>query len=237
LGYRLANGGYPVVLCNVTNYYFDLAYNHHPEEPGLYWGGFVDTRKAFEFIPFDLYKSSFTNTMGQPLDQDTEFKDMERLKPEAKKNILGLQGQLWSETVKGQDMMEYLYLPKMIGLAERAWAGQPEWGSIADMGERIEAIDRDWNIFANSVGQRELPRMDYIFGGFAYRISPPGAVIQDGQLYANITFPGLDIRYTTDDSEPTIKSTLYEKPVSVTGTVKLKAFDTRGRGSRTVEVK
>jgi len=237
LGYRLANGGYPVILCNVTNYYFDMADNHHPEEPGQYWGGFVDTRKAFEFVPFDIYKTLFSNSMGQPMNPDIDFKDMERLKPEARKNILGLQGQLWTETVKGQDMMEYLYLPKILGLAERAWAGQAEWGSIANMEERIKAIYEDWNIFANSVGQRELPRLDYIFGSFSYRIPPPGAVIQDGQLQANITFPGLEIRYTTDGTEPTTKSDLYEKPVSIAGSVKLKAFDTRGRGSRTVEVR
>ena len=237
LGYRLANGGYPVVLCNVTNYYFDLAYNNHPEEPGLYWGGFVDTRKAFEFAPFDLYKSTFTDSMGQFLNPDIDFKDMEKLKPEARKNIIGLQGQLWSETVKGQDMMEYLYLPKILGLAERAWTGQAEWGSIEDVEKRIKAIDKDWNIFANSVGQRELPRLDYIFGGFSYRIPPPGAVVMDGKLHANVTFPGLEIRYTTDNTEPTRESTLYEKPVNVTGKVKLKTFDTRGRSSRTVEVK
>lgn len=237
LGYRLANAGYPVVLCNVTNFYFDMAYNHHPQEPGLYWGGYVNTRNAFEFVPFDLYKSSFTNTMDQPFNQDVDFKDMERLKPEARNNILGLQGQLWSETIKGQDMAEYLYLPKMLSLAERAWAGQADWVSITNVEDKIDAIDQDWNIFANSLGQRELPRLDYIFGGFSYRIPPPGALIRDGQLYANITFPGLEIRYTTDESEPTTKSTLYEEPKSITGTVKLKAFDTRGRGSRTVEVR
>jgi hexosaminidase len=237
LGYRLANAGYPVVLCNVTNFYFDMAYDHHPQEPGLYWGGYVNTRNAFEFIPFDFYKSAFTSSLDQSPEPGSDFKDMERLKTEARKNIIGLQGQLWSETIKGQEMMEYLYLPKMLGLAERAWVGQAEWGSITDNDERTKNIDEDWNIFANSVGQRELPRLDYIFGGFSYRIPPPGAVIKDGRLHANITFPGLEIRYTTDDSEPTTESTLYENPVSITGSVKLKAFDTRGRGSRTVEVK
>ena len=34
LGYRLANGGYPVILCNVNNFYFDFGYNKDPEEPG-----------------------------------------------------------------------------------------------------------------------------------------------------------------------------------------------------------
>src|SRR5262249_10264183 len=42
LAYRLANGGYKVVLTPVTNLYFDLAYNKNPEERGLHWGGYLD---------------------------------------------------------------------------------------------------------------------------------------------------------------------------------------------------
>ena len=237
LGYKLANWGYPVILCNVNNFYFDLAYNHHPDEPGQYWGGFVNTRKAFEFVPFDLFKSTFEDQMGHPFDPDNDFKDMERLKPEAMENIIGLQGELWSETIKNQEMLEYCYLPKILGLAERAWVGQPAWGFVEEIGERKDVILDAWNIFVNTVGQREFPRLDYIFGGFNYRIPPPGAVIRDGALYANITYPGLTIRYTTDGAEPDEKSTVYDKPVQVSGEVILKAFDNRGRCSRSSEVK
>ena len=42
--YRLANAGYKVVLCNASNFYFDLAYDKDPEEVGADWAGFVDTR-------------------------------------------------------------------------------------------------------------------------------------------------------------------------------------------------
>jgi hypothetical protein len=38
LAYRLANGGFEVVLSPVSNLYFDLAWNKNPEEPGLDWG-------------------------------------------------------------------------------------------------------------------------------------------------------------------------------------------------------
>ena len=35
LGYRLANGGYPVILCKVNNFYFDMGYNKDMEERGV----------------------------------------------------------------------------------------------------------------------------------------------------------------------------------------------------------
>ena len=89
LGYRLANGGYPVVLCNVNNFYFDLAYNKDPDENGAYWGGFINTKSAFNFVPYDLYRSIEHNVMGHAFDPDRDFKDLERLNADNHKNILG----------------------------------------------------------------------------------------------------------------------------------------------------
>ena len=217
LGNRMANAGYHVVLCNVQNLYFDLAYNHHPAEPGLYWGGFVNTRDAFAFDPFN-----------------PEFgkEGMESLERDSRENIAGLQGQLWSETLNRPDLVEYYYLPKMIGLAERAWSGQAEWGKETDPSLRASALDSAWNLFANVIGHRELPRLDHLFGGYLYRLPPPGALIQQGMLHANTGFPGLTIRYTTDGTDPDRESAVYTGPVKVTGQVKFATFDTRGRGSR-----
>ena len=232
LGNRLANAGFPVILCNVNNFYFDLAYSHHPAERGLYWGGFVNTRSAFDFAPFDVFKSTLADKWGNPYDPQKDFEGMTRLSVKAYDRIIGLQAELWSETVKGGSMAEYYYLPKLIGFAERAWAGQPSWEGITDRDKRIAAMDEEWNRFANILGHRELPRLDYIYGGFSYRLPPPGAVIKEGRLYANIDFPGLTIRYTTDGSEPGEDSPVYSGPVDVTGKVMLRSFDTRGRGSR-----
>jgi hexosaminidase len=232
LGNRLANAGFPVVLCNVNNFYFDLAYTHHPAERGQYWGGFVNTRSAFEFIPYDVFKSTLYDKFGHPYDPETEFKGMEKLKLDAHKRVIGLQAELWSETVKGGTMAEYYYLPKLIGFAERAWVGQADWGLISDQKERVTAMGKDWNRFANIVGHREMPRLDYLFGGYNYRLPPPGAIVKDGKLIANIDYPGLTIRYTTDGTEPDAASQVYSGPEDVSGKVLLRSFNTRGRGSR-----
>ncbi|GAB3257584.1 family 20 glycosylhydrolase [Larkinella harenae] len=229
LGNRLANAGYPVVLCNVTNFYFDLAYNNDPQEPGLYWGGFVDTKANWTFAPFDMFKTTYRTSMGQPLN----FAGREKMKPEARKNVIGLESQLWCETVKGREMMEYYSLPKLLGFAESAWAAERSWETVENQGAREKAIQTGWNRFANSLAQRELPRLAVLNGGYNYRLPLPGVILENGQLKANIEYPGLSIRYTTDGSEPTAQSTLYTTPVNVSGKVKLKSFDAAGRSSRT----
>jgi len=232
LAYRLANIGYEVVMCNVTDFYFDLAYDKDPKEPGLYWGGFNKTRDAYETAPLDLFKTTTTTPSGTPIDIEKTFKDRERLKPENKENIIGVQGQLWSETIKGDQMLEYYFLPKVIGFSETAWS-EREWETIVDRDEREKATLKAWNVFTNILARKELPRLNSIFGGYHYRIPLPGAVVKNGLLKANVEFPGLDLRYTTDGSEPTIKSSLFTGPVEVSGTVKIRAFDAAGKGSRT----
>ena len=240
LGYKLANRGYPVVLCPVTNFYFDLAYNNDPLEPGLYWAGFVDTRNAYQYAPFDVFKTTERDdSYYTPIDTEQAFSGMERLNESARENILGVQAQLWSETIKGREMMEYYILPKLLGFAESAWSRERVWESIADKEAREEKADIGWNEMANRIGKSEFNKLDHMFGGFAYRIPPPGAVLKQKRLFANIADPGLIIRYTTDGNEPGPSSPKYEGPVEIDPgiTVKLKAFNQVGRGSRTTILK
>lgn len=81
-----------------------------------------------------------------------------------------------------------------------------------------------------------MPRLDYLDGGVRYRLPPPGVIVRDGRVTANVAYPGFDIRYTVDGAEPDATSTQYRVPISVAPKLKLKAFDTRGRGSRTTRV-
>lgn len=222
LAYRLANAGYKVVLTNVTNFYIDLAYSESFYEPGQYWGGYVDVDKLFRFVPFDYYRSLETKVSGVQL---TEA---------GRANIVGLQAPLWSEIITSPERMEYLLLPKMFGLAERAWATDPVWATDPDDLAVQQAYWADWSTFVNILGKRELPRLDHYGGGYAYRIPTAGVVKKGNQLYANVQFPGFEIRYTTDGSEPTAKSPLYTDPIPATGLVAFRVFNASGRGGRTV---
>lgn len=232
LAYRVANAGYPVVLSAVSNFYFDLAYSKDPKEPGLAWGGFNDERDAWEIAPYNMFIATTKTGMGKKIDTELEYANMERLTPHSKKNILGLQAQLWHETIKGGEMMEYYLLPKMIAFAERCWSPAPEWGNITDIEKRSVLIDSSWQQFSNTLYYQELPKLNYLNGGYNYRIPPAGFIIQDGYLIANSVSPNLIIRYTTDGSEPDKKSSVYTSPIKATGKLQLKVFDRAGRSGR-----
>ena len=230
LAYRLANGGYEVVLCPVTNLYFDLAWNPNPEERGLDWGGYVDLRKPFQFVPFDYYRNVRLDRRGQPVDPQL-FVGKERLTDYGRSHIVGIQGNLWSETLGGEGRLERALLPKLFGLAERAWAPDPAWAVERDVA-KSEALYRDaWSEFVNVVAKRELPRLDH--EGIPYRIPTPGLKVEGGAVLASVEFPGMTLRYTTDGSEPTPRSPVVTGPISRRGAVRVAAFDGAGRKGHT----
>jgi len=231
LAYKLANAGYKVVLSQVSNYYFDMAYQKSFDEPGYYWGGFVDVDKPFYFIPFDYFKNAKEDLFGNPLDRSI-FIGKERLNDYGKSNITGIQGLIWSENMISNERLEYMLLPKLLGMAERAWAPSPSWSTEKDSATAAADYNKSWSVFVNTLGKRELPKLDYFAGGFNYRIPEPGVIIKGGKVYVNSEFPGMQIRYTTDGSDPVITSKLYEGPIDDNGKVKARIFSNTGRGGR-----
>ena len=59
------------------------------------------------------------------------------------------------------------------------------------------------DLYTDGLVVEPVPRLDRLQGGVLYRLPPPGAAMVDGRLEANSAFPGLQIRYTSDGSEPT----------------------------------
>jgi len=234
LPYRLANAGYKVILSPVTNMYFDLSYQKSFYEPGYYWGGYLDVDKPFYFIPFDYYKNATEDINGNKVTQQY-FKGKERLTEYGKQNIPGVQGLLWSETLKSAEQMEYMLLPKLLALSQRAWSPDPAWTTEKDSVKAQTLYQQDWSHFVNVLGKRELPRLNFYAGGFNYRIPTVGTTVADGKVAANIQFPGLTIRYTTDGKEPTINSKEYTTPITNNGMIRFKAFNSIGRGGRSTE--
>jgi hexosaminidase len=235
LAYRLANGGYPVVLCPVTNLYFDLAWNQNPEEAGLDWGGYVDLKKPFEFVPFDYYRNVRFDHRGNPVDRAV-FVGKDRLTDYGRSRVLGIQGNLWSETLNAEGRLDTKLVPKLFGLAERAWAPDPDWAREKDEA-KSEALFREaWSTFVNVLGKVELPRLDREVPPWSYRIPKPGLSVVDGQVRCSLAVPGFALRYTTDGSEPTAKSPEVRGAVPLARDVRVAAFDTGGRKGHTARL-
>ncbi|MOA37626.1 N,N'-diacetylchitobiase precursor [compost metagenome] len=129
-----------------------------------------------------------------------------------------------------------MLFPKLLGLAERAWAKDPQWANETDESAFNAAYNKAWNEFINTVSKRELPRLNFYHGGFGYRIPAAGAIIENGTVKANAQLPGFTIKYTTNGSNPTIKSKTYTGPITEKGLIKICVFDNYGRSGRVVEI-
>lgn len=85
----------------------------------------------------------------------------------------GIQGHLWSETVRTSENFDYMIFPRLLALAERAWyKAEFEENGISSEERRLREND-EWAKFANTLGHKELRRLDEL--GIQYRIPPPGA--------------------------------------------------------------
>ncbi|WP_449439841.1 chitobiase/beta-hexosaminidase C-terminal domain-containing protein [Pedobacter steynii] len=143
---------------------------------------------------------------------------------------------MWSEIIKTPERFEYMLLPKLFGVAERAWAKNPEWATETDTVKSASIYNQNWSEFVNIIGKREMPRLNHYAGGYNYRIPTPGVVVANGKVMANLQLPGFIIRYTTDGTEPTVNSAAYLVPLSTKGDIILKVFNNNGRSGRSVKI-
>jgi hexosaminidase len=231
--YEIANAGYKTVLTCFDYYYFDLAQAPSFDEPGDAWIGYLGLQKTFSFIPYDVYNSYPLDFQLNVIDTG-RFTDRPRLSALGRKSIIGLQAALWAENMTYDGYMEYQVLPRLLALAERAWAPDPAW-STETGAKRAEDFNRDWSSFANRLGKRELPRLDHYNGGYSYRLPTPSLEKRGKKLNVNSELPGIVIRYTLDESEPLETSPVYFETLEMNGPARLRAFSTTGRGGAVVE--
>jgi hexosaminidase len=206
----------------------DLAYDKDPDEPGYYWAAFVDEKKTFTYQPFDVYANATEDRWGNPFSPDPSW---ERLTPAGRRNILGMEAQLWAENGKSPQLREYQAFPKLLGAAERAW--NRDTPTPAEM-------PAAWEAFCNTLGQATFPLLSWYRTvglpeagtGVNYRIPPPGGVIRDGVLRANVRNPGLEIEWSRDGRS----WHAYRRPVRAGDTALLRTRAPDGRTSRVAVV-
>lgn len=151
--YKYANDGVPAILSNMTNTYVDFAYTPDKTERGLSWGGFVDERRSFSLLPYDVYRSVRWDDRGQIRDIADLPEGKTPLK--AKENIVGVQAQLWAETIRNFDHVTSYIFPKVCGIFERAWNASPSWEGTTKADD--PAFMSDLDRYYSTVVSHEMP--------------------------------------------------------------------------------
>ena len=108
---------------------------------------------------------------------------------------MGISGQVFAETMRSFPQLQSFLLPKMLGLAERAWNNAETYTPAQ---------------FNNIIGNKELPRL--ALRGWTFHLRQPGIIVEDGMVKMNSPYPDAVIRYTLDGSEPTLQSPIYTEP-------------------------
>ncbi|MFZ4862233.1 beta-N-acetylhexosaminidase [Sphingobacterium sp. Mn56C] len=226
LAYRLANAGYKTVLISASNMYFDMMWNTNFDEPGLKWATYADLYHAYSLLPEDYFANITTYYRGKTLGK-AHFDKHKRLDPVGKDNFIGIKGGIWSETIHAEADMDYMVLPRFFTLAERAWSPKRGYESEADF--TVEAFNTDYARFINRLGHIDLP---HLARNFNFRLPAVGVKEIDGQLYANIEYPGFHIYYSLEGN-PTAASQRYQsgKPIPVVEgrRISFAVIDSKGR--------
>jgi hexosaminidase len=112
-GVAAARAGHDVVMAPTSHTYFDYYQSTDRSSEPLAIGGFLPLDRVYSFDP-----------VPPDLDGDSA------------KHILGTQGQLWTEYVKGPKQAEFMIFPRLAALAEVAWTA-PARKDFADFMSRF----------------------------------------------------------------------------------------------------
>jgi hexosaminidase len=124
--------GAKIILSPANKAYLDMKYDSS-SPLGLDWAGFVSVKDSYDWDPGNY---------------------IEGLEEE---DILGIEAPLWTETIRTMKDIEYMTLPRLLGIAELAWSPKDQnWEEyrqrLAAHGKRMEAMginffksqDVDW---------------------------------------------------------------------------------------------
>jgi hexosaminidase len=246
-----AHRHWDVVLATPDVLYFDFPYQIDPKERGYKWASRrITTRSIFNFMPDNLpiHAEFRVDTLGQNYtanDSKQVTKSGEVSHQPLPKNftISGIQGQLWSETVRSDEQAEYMIYPRLFALAERAWhqanwqvAYNPKGDTYSQdtdfFTDKLRQVrDKQWLAFSQTLGEKELKKLD--LADVFYRVPTVGAKIELGILSANTAIKGLPIEYRVNNGQ----WQSYKAPIKVNGPVDIRARTRdKQRAGRTMRV-
>ena len=126
-----------------------------------------------------------------------DFEPADFLSAERLERVRGVEAAQWAELLNEPERFaEYQGYPRLCALAEVGWT-QPG--------------QRDWNDFYRRLTSGHLERLGAM--GIRFRMFPPQTEYRSGVVTVTPEIAGVEIRYTTDLSEPDESSALYTEPL------------------------
>ena len=132
----------------------------------------------------------------------------DELSKEEQKHILGVQGNLWGESIRDKKAFDYMLFPRLLAVAEVGWTPKEL---------------RKWDEFVPRL-EYNLVRLKNMGVGYApsmYNVNVE--VSDDGKAVLSTERGGLPIHYTLDGTEPADSSDVYNEPLELADSVTLKA--------------
>ncbi len=189
-GITAAKAGHDVIMTPNRYCYVDLKQGHDDLEPNLgYSQSLLSDAYNYQVFPEDLT-------------------------PDKRKHILGIQANMWTESISEWGKLTYMTFPRIFAIAENGWTAES---------------NQDWDNFIHRL-YAQLERLDqqkvrYATSAFNVWIDHRG---DNGNIAISMKTEanGLAIRYTLDGTDPTLESTPYtgEFLLNQSAVVKARAF-------------
>jgi hexosaminidase len=114
-----AGKGARVIFSPATKVYLDMKYDTSTQL-GLDWAALIEVSDGYSWDPAIW---------------------IDGLAPD---KVVGIEAPLWSETLTNMDEVEYLAFPRLLGIAEKAWAATNDWNEyksrLTQHGPRMSAM-------------------------------------------------------------------------------------------------
>lgn len=167
---KSVQANHPIILSPASYFYIDMAQGEG--ERGHNWATFLPLKRLMSFkIPTDSL---------------------------SKKNVIGLQANLWSEYLnEPKYQTEYQSFPRICGLAELSWSGN----------------ETEYKEFEKKIESAHYERMYNM--GIHFRVHPPEVKIKNNKFFIENSSESLTVLYTTDGSKPSKSSLKYDKELKI----------------------